>query len=78
MGFFNTDDSQRGYRDGENDAANGKDRDYSRAGMSAGFWFRGPEASERALDSYCDSYNKGYDNEMFRETFDRDDNDRDW
>ena len=58
--MFNSDNYKRGYQDGEKDAIAGKDRDYSRAGMSTDFWLRGHEASQRALDSYCEGYNEGY------------------
>lgn len=53
---MNNDDYRRGYRDGYQDAVNGKDRNYTRSGLSAKFAVYG----NSALDSYIEGYNEGY------------------
>ena len=56
-GITNGDDFQRGWNEGHKAALDGKDRDYSRMGMSWKFVFHG----NSALDSYTEGYKKGYE-----------------
>lgn len=53
MGLFNSNDYDRGYQDGYNDAIAGKEKSYLSSGMSAKFWLNG--------DSAIETYNQGYD-----------------
>ena len=52
----NSDDYNRGYRDGYADAAAGRDRDFSRSGASLKFALFG----SGAIDSYNEGYKEGY------------------
>lgn len=56
MSIFNSNDYNRGYQDGYNDAMNYKDKSYNKAGMSLKFAFQG----KNALNSYCSGYDEGY------------------
>lgn len=53
----NGDDFKRGWEEGRQAALEGKNRDYSRMGLSWKFVFHG----STALDSYTDGYNNGYE-----------------
>lgn len=56
MGIMNSNDYQRGYRDGYHDAKAGCDKNYSKSGMSAKYWLYG----SNALKTYCEGYDEGY------------------
>ena len=56
MGIFNSNDYNRGHRDGKADALAYRDKNYNRAGKSFKFAFYG----NSAYDSYCEGYNEGY------------------
>ncbi|MBO7595671.1 MAG: hypothetical protein J6T70_01340 [Bacteroidales bacterium] len=56
MGILNSNDYQRGYKDGYNDGKNGRDKNYSRGGMSLKYAIHG----NRAYETYCEGYNEGY------------------
>lgn len=53
----NGNDYKRGWEEGRKAALEGKDKDYSRMGLSWKFVFHG----NTALDSYTDGYDKGYE-----------------
>ncbi|HPA11798.1 MAG TPA: hypothetical protein PK692_08185 [Bacteroidales bacterium] len=53
----NSDDYQRGWKDGHSAALAGDDKDYSRMGMSWKFTIHG----SKALDTYTQGYNEGYE-----------------
>ncbi len=57
MGIFNSNDFNRGYNDGYDAGLSGKEKDYTRMGMSLKFAFNG----SKALDTYTNGYNKGYE-----------------
>lgn len=53
----NSNDYKRGWEEGRQDALDGKDKNYSRMGMSWKFVFHGNSALER----YAEGYDKGYE-----------------
>ena len=56
MSIFNSNDYNRGHRDGTKDAMNNKDKNYVRSGMSMKFAIHG----KKALETYCSGYDEGY------------------
>ena len=56
MSWFNSNDYQRGHKDGSRDAKNGKDKNYNSSGRSMKFAIYG----QKALDTYCKGYDEGY------------------
>jgi len=68
MSILNSNCYQRGAQDGINDAKAERDKDYSRAGLSVEFALYG----EKALDTYIEGYNKGYDSVILRRAFEDD------
>lgn len=68
MSIFNSDDSQRGARDGEMHAEAGRDKDYSGAGLSPKFAIYG----NKAMESYIEAYNLAYNTVIARKVFKKD------
>jgi hypothetical protein len=56
MGIFNSNDYKRGYEDGYTAGFGGKDKDFTRSGISMKFAIYGG----KAIDSYNQGYNEGY------------------
>ncbi len=59
MSIFNSNDYKRGYDDGYSAGFSGKDKDFTRSGMSMKFFIHGGKAIDTYNQGYHDGYKKG-------------------
>ena len=59
MSIFNSNDYKRGYDDGYSAGFDGKDKDFTRSGVSTKFAVYGSKAIDTYNQGYTDGYKKG-------------------
>ncbi len=66
MSILNSNDYQRGNEDGKKDARAGRDKDYSRAGLTPKFAIYGNKVLETYIEGYNDGYNTEKRNQIYK------------